>query len=144
MSHRTRRRDQRGSVLTTGAVLLVTVFTLILGIAVDLSGQVQTKRQAFDVAAQAARIAGQQLDADRFLDGGGTLRLSSANARKAALDYIEHAGMTGSVTIDGTDITVTATAQYYPVALSILGIQTLPVTGTATARAARALDGTER
>jgi len=139
-----RRHDERGSALTTGAVLLVTVFTLILGIAVDLSGQVQTKRQAQDVAAQAARIAGQQIDADRFLDGAGGVRLSTSAARKAALDYIGHVGMTGSVTIKGTDITATATAQYNPVILPILGIRTLPVTATATARAVRALDGTER
>ena len=50
-----RMRDERGSI-STGAVLLVTVFTLILGIAVDLSGQVQTRRQAHEVAGQAARI----------------------------------------------------------------------------------------
>lgn len=143
---KTRRtlHDERGSALSTGAVLLVTVFTLILGIAVDLSGQVQTKRQANDVAAQAARIAGQQLDADRFLDSGGRIRLSNSAARKAAQDYIEHAGMTGTVTIDGTEITVTATAQYNAVILPIVGITTLPVTATADARAVRALDGTER
>lgn len=139
-----RRHDEKGTALTTGAVLLVTVFTLILGIAVDLSGQVQTKRQAFDVAAQAARVAGQHLDTDRFLDTAGSFRLSTATARQAALHYIEQAGMTGQVTIDGTEITVTATAQYTPVILPILGIQTLPVSETAHARAVRALDGTER
>ena len=139
-----RRHDEKGSALTTGAVLLVTVFTLILGIAVDLSGQVQTKRQAFDVATQAARVAGQHLDTDRFLDDRGTFRLSTDRARQAALDYIERAGMTGEITIDGTDITVTATAHYNPVILPILGIDTLPVTGTANARAVRSLDGTER
>lgn len=140
----TGRHDEKGTALTTGAVLLVTVLTLILGIAVDLSGQVQTKRQAFDVATQAARVAGQQLDTDRLFDDRGGFRLSTDSARQAALDYIERAGMTGQVTIDGTDITVTATAQYTPVVLSILGIDTLPVTGTATARAVRTLDGTER
>lgn len=139
-----RRHDEKGTALTTGAVLLVTVFTLILGIAVDLSGQVQTKRQAFDVAAQAARVAGQHLDIDRFLDTAGSFRLSTATARQAALDYIEQAGMTGQVTIDGTDITITTTAQYTPVILPLLGIATLPVSGTANARAVRALDGTER
>ena len=138
------RHDEKGTALTTGAVLLLTVFTLILGIAVDLSGQVQTKRQAFDVATQAARLAGQHLDTDRFLDDRGTFRLSTDAARQAALDYIERAGMTGEIAIDGTDITVTATAQYNPVVLPILGINTLPVTGTANARAVRALDGTER
>lgn len=144
MKPMSRRHDERGTALTTGAVLLVTVFTLILGIAVDLSGQVQTKRQAFDVAAQAARVAGQHLDTDRFLDTAGSFRLSTTNAHQAALDHIEQAGMTGDVTIDGTDITITTTAQYTPVILPLLGITTLPVTATAHARAVRALDGTER
>ena len=144
MSAMKRRRNERGSALTTGAVLLAPVLTLILGIAVDLSGQVQTKRQAFEVAAQAARIAGQELDADRFLDTGGSLWLSNPNARQAALESIEQAGMTGEVNIDGTEITVTATAQYTPIVLAIVGIGTLPVSSTATARAVRALDGTER
>jgi hypothetical protein len=139
-----RSHNQRGSALTTGTVLLVTVFTLILGVAVDLSGQVQTKRQAHEVAAQAARIAGQHLDADRFLDSGGRVRLSTTAARKAALSYIAQTGMTGDVTINGTDVTTTVTAQYTPVILPILGITTLPVTGTANARAVRALDATER
>lgn len=139
-----RRHDEKGSALTTGAVLLVAVFTLILGIAVDLSGQVQTKRQAFDVATQAARVAGQHLDTDRFLDDRGSFRLSTDAARQAALDYIERAGMTGEITIDGTEITVAVTAQYNPAILPIIGINTLPVTGTANARAVRALDGTER
>jgi hypothetical protein len=137
-------RGERGSALTTGSVLLVLVFTLILGIAVDLAGQVQTKRQAFEVAAQAARIAGQQLDADRFLDTGGGVRLSASTAQQAALTYIHKLGMTGQVTINGTEITVTATAEYAPLILPLFGIGTLPVTGTATARAVRALDGTER
>lgn len=137
-------RGERGSALTTGSVLLVLVFTLILGIAVDLAGQVQTKRQAFEVAAQAARIAGQQLDADRFLDTGGGVRLSTTTAQQAALTYIRKLGMTGQVTINGIDITVSATAEYSPLILPLVGISTLPVTGTATARAVRALDGTER
>ncbi len=51
------------------------------------------------MAAQAARIAGQHLDADRFLDTAGSFRLSTSAARHAALDYIEHVGMTG----DGDD-----------------------------------------
>ena len=144
MNPNRRPRDEQGSVLTTGAVLLVVVFTLVLGIAVDLSGQVQTKRQAHEVAAQAARAAGQQLDADRFLDSGGSIRLSTDTARHAALDVIEQAGMTGQVTIAGTDVTVTVTAQYRPAILPLLGITTLPVTATATARPVRALDGTER
>jgi len=144
VSQMKRRHDERGSALTTGAVLLVTVFTLILALAVDLAGQVQTKRQAYDVAAHAARVAGQQIDTDRFLNAESTLGLSSEPARRAALDYIEQVGMTGTVTIDDGEITVTATATYRPVILPILGIDTLPVSGTAQARTVRALDGTER
>lgn len=47
-------RGERGSV-TVWMVLIVMVLTMVIGIAVDLSGQVNAKRRAGDVAAQAAR-----------------------------------------------------------------------------------------
>lgn len=139
------RHDERGAAVTVWTVLTVAVLTLIAGIAVDLSGQVQAKRHASAVAAQAARVAGQELDADRYLSGSGHLTLTNDAARRAALNYIEQSGMAGDVVItDGTEITVTTTAWYTPVFLSGIGINTLEVTGAANVRSVRTLNGTER
>ncbi len=144
MTAMAKTKDERGAAVAVWAVLIVPLATLIVGIAIDLSGQVQAKRYASDIAAQAARVAGQELDAERYVTGRG-LDLLGNRARRAALEYIEQAGMTGTVSIDdGTTITVTTTATYEPVFLSSLGVQALQVTGSARARAVEALEGTER
>lgn len=144
MNPRRRLRDERGAAVTVWVVLTVTILTLIVGIAVDLSGQVRAKRHASDIAAQAARAAGQSIDADQLL-GSGRVDLVASAARRAAMDYIEHADMTGQVTITADSrITVTTTATYTPVFLSSIGVGDLSVTGEATVRTVRALDGTER
>lgn len=144
MTAMAKTKDERGAAVAVWAVLIVPLVTLIVGIAIDLSGQVQAKRYASDIAAQAARAAGQELDAERYVTGRG-LDLLGNRARRAALEYIEQAGMTGTVSIDdGTTITVIATATYEPVFLSSLGVQALQVTGSARARAVEALEGTER
>lgn len=139
-----RRRDERGSI-SVWAVLIVTVFALIAGISVDLTGQIQAKQYAVDIAAQAARIAGQQADPNALM-GGQTASVNTLRARQAALTYIAGAGMTGSVDIKsgGAELHITTTARYQPVFLGAMGIGPLTVTGTSTARLVRALDGNER
>lgn len=140
-----RRRDEKGAAITTWAVLIVVAMTLIVGIAVDLSGQINAKRLAGDVAAQAARAAGQQIDAEVYLTDGRSVAIVNASARDAAIAYIEAAGMTGTARIvSGTELVVETYATYTPVFLSALGVGELQVTGTATTRAVRALDGKER
>lgn len=136
---------ERGSV-SVWAVLIVVAFSLIVGISIDLSGQVAAKQRANDIAAQAARIAGQQADTDSLMSGTRTVRVDPQRARQAALAYIAGAGMTGTaaLTAGGTQLTITTTATYRPAILSSIGIGPLAVTGTSTARLVRALDGSER
>lgn len=140
-----REHDERGSV-SVWAVLIVTAFALIVGISVDLTGQIAAKQRTDDVAAQAARIAGQQADADSLMAGTRTVTVSPQQARQAALAYIAGAGMTGTATLTagGTQLTITTTDSYRPAFLSSLGMGPLTVTGTSTARLVRALDGSER
>ncbi len=138
-------RDQRGSV-SIWAALIVAVFTLIVGISVDLVGQVAAKQRAADVAAQAARIAAEQVDPTTVLSGARTVTANPVRARQAALAYIAGADMTGTVTIGagGTQLAITTTATYQPVFLTGIGIGPLTVTGTSTARLVRTLNGSER
>lgn len=57
---RPRRRDERGSIslwlVTTGFTMIV-----LVGLAIDLGGQVHTQQRAYAIAGEAARVAGQQL-----------------------------------------------------------------------------------
>jgi Flp pilus assembly protein TadG len=145
MNRRGPRHDERGSV-SVWAVLIVAAFTLVVGISVDLIGQVAAKQRASDVAAQAARIAGEQADTNTLMAGSGKITVNPQQARRTALDYIAGADMTGTATIEagGTQLVITTTAIYRPVFLTSVGIGPLAVTGTSTARLVRAQNGTER
>ncbi|HEY3411297.1 MAG TPA: pilus assembly protein [Propionicimonas sp.] len=139
-----RSRGERGSV-SVWAALIVAAFTLIVGISVDLTGQIAAKQHATDIAAQAARIAGQQLDANAVMDGGTHTSVDIAKARATALAFIARADMHGTVTVTGgTQLEVTVTGTYRPVILTSIGLGPLTVTGTSTARLVRAQNGTER
>ncbi len=139
-----RRDDERGSV-TLWALSSAVAFLLIVGISVDLTGQIRAKQQAADIAAHAVRVAGQRVDPATLMGGRPASTIEAAAATTAAQHAIAEAGMTGTVTITGgVRITVTTTARYQPVFLSSLGFGALTVTGTATGRLVRAQDGTER
>jgi Flp pilus assembly protein TadG len=124
---------------------MVSALTLVVGISVDLTGRVTAKAHASDIAAQAARVAGQQLDADTVMAGGPDAEVDVAEARAAALAFVRAAGMEGTVTITGgNQIVVTTTATYRPVFLSVFGFGPLEVGGSASTRLVRTKDGTER
>jgi len=141
--HRLRRRDERGSV----SIWLVTssfVMMVLVGLAVDLGGQVHAQQRAHDVAAQAARAGGQQVQASAAIQGG-PLSVDTDAARAAAQGYLAVADVDGSVSISGGDtITVHVNDNYEPRFLGLIGIHNLHVTGKASARLVRSLGGTEQ
>jgi Flp pilus assembly protein TadG len=143
MHHRWSRHD-RGSV-TIWLALASVVMVVLVGVAVDLTGQVHAQQRAYDVAAQAARTAGQQVDAAEGVRGISA-RTNPGQALAAVRAYIEAAGMSGeaSITAGGTSIEVTVSDTYETTFLSIIGISTLRVTGTAQARVVRVVGGVER
>lgn len=135
--------DERGSIsiwlATTSFVMMV-----LVGLAVDLGGQVHAKQRAHDVAAQAARAGGQRIEPAAAIEGR-SLSVDLAAARAAALDYLEAAGVEGTVSVSGGDtITVEVTDSYSPKFLGVIGIGDLDVTGEASARVVRSLGGTEQ
>ena len=129
----TRRvRDERGSI----SVWLVTasfVMIMLVGLAVDLGGQVHAQQRAHDIAAQAARAGGQRIQAPAAIEG------RSVDVDLAAAD------VEGTVEITGGDtVTVTVTDHYDPQFLGAIGISDLTVTGEASARVVRTIGGTEQ
>ena len=137
------RRDERGSI----SIWMVTssfVMMVLVGLAVDLGGQVHAQQRARDIAAQAARAAGQEVEAAPAIQGE-SLSVDPVAARAAAKEYLLIHGVEGTVTVSGGDtINVFVHDTYTPQFLTFLGITRLDVTGKASARTVRSLGGAER
>lgn len=139
----TRRLNERGSISIWVVTATIVMMTLV-GLAVDLGGQVHAQQRAHDVAAQAARAGGQQVQAAPAVEGR-YVALDTAAARRAAEQYLAAAGVEGTVTITGgTTLVVRVTDIYEPTFLSMVGIGDLTVTGDASARLIRTTGGVER
>lgn len=134
---------ERGSI-TLWAVITALVLMICVGLAYDLGGKSLASQRADDVAAQAARAAGQQLIAPTAVRGQGA-QVDTAAAAAAARTYLASAAVGGSVSVAaGNVVVVDTTDTYTPVFLSMIGIGAMPVHGHQTSRSVRAMDGTER
>jgi Flp pilus assembly protein TadG len=138
-----RTRDERGSI----SIWMVTasfVMMMLVGLAVDLGGQVHAKQRAHNIAAEAARTGGEQIEAAPAIEGR-YVSVDITAARTAAEQYLAAAGVDGTVTVTGGDtIHVAVTDTYTPTFLSFIGIGDLTVTSDASARIVRSLGGTEQ
>ena len=76
------RRNERGSI-TVWLALSSFVMIFLVGLAVDLGGQVHAHERAHDVAAQAARAGGEEVEGSSAIQGHD-LAISPAAARAAA------------------------------------------------------------
>lgn len=137
-----RQRDERGSI-SAWALVSVAAFMLIVGLSVDLGGRMYAIQHINDIAAEAARAGAQQVTAADAMRGR-PVAVDPTRARTAALSYITTAGLTGTATLTGDTLHVSATGHHTPTFLGAFGIGTVTITGTADARIARALNGTER
>ncbi len=141
--HHLRRAGERGSVsiwLATASFVMI----ILVGLAVDLSGQVHAQQHARDVAAQAARAGGQQLQAPKAIRGQGAYA-NSSQAAAAASSYLAASGLTGNVSIQGGNTVVVTTTERYPTKfLGIIGLNSMTVKGQAESRVVRAVGGGER
>jgi Flp pilus assembly protein TadG len=134
--------EERGSISVWGATAAV-IMMICVGIALDLGGQVHAQQHARGVAAQAARVGGQQLDAVAVT--GAYPSIAVGQARLAARAYLEASGVDGTVTISGGDtVHVSVTDTYRPRFLGIVGLANLTVTGHATAQVVRTLGDREQ
>ena len=138
-----RRRDERGSVTVWG-VLIALILTLVIGITVDLTGQVNAQQRAHDLAQQAGRTAANQVQAGPIMRGQSP-QIDTAAARTAAAAYLHAAGVEGSVSITGpTTLSVHVTIVYQPKFLGTAGIGPKAVSGDATILLSRVVNGAPR
>lgn len=137
------RADETGSITIWMATASMAM-TVMVGLAVDLGGQVHAQQRAHDLAAQAARAGGQSIQAAPAVEGRD-VRLDVVQAKGAAERYLTAADITGTVVVTGGDtLRVDVSDTYEPRFLTIIGIDRLRVSGSASARLVRSLGGTER
>lgn len=138
--HRGRDRGSISIWIATGGLVMI----VLVGMAVDLGGQVFTQQHARDIARQAARVGGQQIQAAPAIRGERVVADPAAAVRAATM-YLAASDVTGTVTVTGGDtVVVNTTAVYATKFLSIIGINELTVTGHAYATITRAVAGVPR
>jgi Flp pilus assembly protein TadG len=142
--HPVRRQcDERGAIsvwFATAALAMV----ILVGMTVDLGGKVHAQQQARSAAAQAARTGAQEVQGSTAIRGE-ELRVDVYAAKAAAQDYLRAAGVEGTVTVvDGDTLIVRTTDTYDSKFLGIIGLDSMKVTGEASARLIRAQGGIER
>ena len=112
----------------TLSVLVALVW--LVAIVLDGGRWIRTQSNTFSLAAAAARTGAQQIDETAALQG--ELRLDETAAQQAALDYLAAHDLTGTVTIDGLEVTVAA---HTTIDFQLLPMGSASVDQTATARA---------
>lgn len=136
-----RIRDDNGMV-TAFVVVFTTALLFVAGLVIDGGYLLTAKRQAINVAEQAARAGAQGLSISQ-LRATGRHVLDPQQAAAAAHAYLASAGHEGTVAVTGDQITVTVTVRRAPVILGIAGIGEFTVTGQATARNVRGVTGAD-
>lgn len=134
-------RDERGSVTAMWAILALAL--LVLGGLVFDGGRVlTTRREANNLARQAARAGAQQLDESSIRSGTPTLDTFAAET--AAREYLARREVTPlAVVVAGTTVTVTVELVQPTPLLALVGIDERTVTSTASARSARGVSSEE-
>jgi Flp pilus assembly protein TadG len=139
----TRQRDERGAITVWFATAALAMIILV-GMTVDLGGKVHAQQQARSAAAQAARTGAQEVQGSAAIRGE-ELRVDINAAKSAAQGYLNAAGVQGTVTVvDGDTLIVHTTDTYNSKFLGIIGLDSMNVTGEASARLIRTQGGTEQ
>lgn len=125
--------DDQGSI----TILVVVFFLAVLaaaGLVVDGGAKLRAARQASAVAEEAARAGAGKVDRDQAYIRGGRFIIDRTGAITAACAYLASSGVTGSISMTGArSIRVTVTIDKPTVLLSLIGIDQVHVTKTATA-----------
>ena len=120
--------DESGGFVTWWLIGLAGVAVLMFSLVGDGSRVLAAVNETSDVAQVAARAGARMVDPS-------TGALDATRAEAAAQAEIAGAGMTGAVTVNGQEITVTATTTISLPLLATVGVDQRTITSTRTARA---------
>jgi Flp pilus assembly protein TadG len=126
-------RDE-GAVTLMVAVVAAALF-LMVGLSVDGGGRMRALERADDMAAEAARAAGQAINLPQAVTGTADV-LDPTRAEAAARAYLAGAGVDSfavRVINGGRAVQVTVTITYQPIFLGLIGLGPWAETSTETA-----------
>jgi Flp pilus assembly protein TadG len=127
-------RSERGSFSLLIAVLGIALLVAI-GLVVDGGRYITAAQLADNAAGEAGRAAGQHITGQAVT--GQAPQADAARAVQAAQNYLAAAGVDGTVTVAGDEITISTTVRREPVLLTVAGVSSITATGTATVRLTR-------
>jgi Flp pilus assembly protein TadG len=132
-----------GSAPVVFVVLMTTVLIAMAGLVIDGGYALDARQEAANVAEQAAR-AGADALSEGSLRGGGPVKVDPARAEAAAKTYLQRVGHAGTVTVDGASVTVTVRVARKTSILSVVGVNSITVLGSASARSIGGIASEER
>lgn len=127
-------RDRDAGRVSVFLAIGVVGVLAVIGVAADVPGLWRAMLHASNVATEAARAAGQAVDIDHTA-ATGQHQVDPAAAQDAAADYLNAAGVNGTVELseDLTEITVSVSFDYEPQILGLFGLPPREVSATHTA-----------
>jgi hypothetical protein len=133
-----RRLGERESGMVTAFVVIFTVALLVMaGLVLDGGLALSAKVRAIDDAQAAARAGAQAINIPLYRSTG-QITLDPTEASADAEQFLAQAGQSGTVTVNGDQVTVTITVTQPTQLLSLAGIHHLTVSGSGTATAEQA------
>lgn len=121
-------RDERGQSVSVFALTVVAAIIMTTGLVVDGGQRIAAASRAEAAAAAAARVANNAAATQRL--GGSS---SAAVGARAARTYLAgQADVGGTVSVANGIITVSTTASEPTIFLSVIGIDTVRATGSAS------------
>ena len=138
-------RRLRGDQGTANALIIIgmaVVMILAAGLAFDGSRVLAARREAVDVANQAARAGAQAVDVGRAR--AGEVAVEPAGAVAAAEQLLRTLGRTGTATLVGETVVVTVEISVGLPLLAAAGIPSTTVTGRGSAHIVRGISEAER
>ena len=129
--------DDEAGMVTAFVVIFTLALLAMAGLVLDGGLALAAKVQAIDDAQAAARAGAQAIDIPLYRTTG-QITLNPQAAVADAERYLAASGHTGTVTVTGDQVTVTVSVTQPTQILSIVGIDSIGVSGTGTATAEQA------
>lgn len=134
---RARLGAQEAGMVTAFVVIFTVALLVMAGLVLDGGLALSAKVRAIDDAQAAARAGAQAINIPLYRSTG-QITLDPIEATGDAERYLAQAGQTGTVAVNGDQVTVTITVTQPTQLLSLAGIDHLTVSGSGTATAEQA------